>query len=205
MTFRRSPNWMLGAALTLPLALTLALPFGARADDPGHDRPRHPHGRARLFLVLRIADELELSDEKALAVDHALEAAEKKREELHKKRHELNDQLRAELDKPKPDDAKLTKLIDQSLAFDRERAQSLEESFNGLKKILTVPQQAKLVLLRARMYREINPHDGEFPPMGPHGRHGMGGPHGPGPRADDGPGGMPPPPPPGPDGPADEG
>lgn len=203
MKTRKFNGLLFGAAVALPIALILAAPFGALADPRGKDDAPH-RGRARLFLVLRIADELELSDEKALAVSHALESAEARREELHKKRHELNDQLRTELDRSKPDEAKLSKLIDQSLELDRQRAQSLEESFNSLKKILTVPQQAKLVLLRARMYREVNPHDGEF-----HGgwRHRMDGPRGDrGPRGDDGPGrGGPPAPPPGGDGPADEG
>lgn len=174
MKIRKPHTLLLGAAIALPLALTLALPFAAMA-DPHEDGSRH-HGRSRLFLVLRIAEELDLSDEKALAVNHALEAAEGKREELRTKRHELNDQIRAELEKPKPSDAKLDKLIDQSFELDRQRAKSLEESFDGLKKVLTVPQQAKLVLLRARMHREANPHDDGFhsKPGGRWRRHGDG-------------------------------
>jgi Spy/CpxP family protein refolding chaperone len=156
MKIRKLHVLLLVAALAVPLAALAA--FG-RTGPEGH----HPK-RARLFLVLRMADALDLSDEKALEVDHVLEQAEAKRDELMKKRQALNDEIRDALAKPKPDDAKLSTLIDQAVALDRERMQAFEASFNSLKKVLTVEQQAKLVLLRAKMHGEAH--------------RGMGGPHG---------------------------
>jgi Spy/CpxP family protein refolding chaperone len=174
------------------LAAVLAVPLGVTADSSRGDPAGDHHKRARLFLVLRMADALDLSDEKTLEVNQLLEQAEPRRAELHQKRRALSDQIREALGKPKPDDAQLAKLIDEAIDLDRQQARSFEDSFNALKKILTVEQQAKLVLLRESMHREIHPHEGGF-------RHGgMGRPwHRGGPQGDDG--APPPPPPDGPD------
>jgi hypothetical protein len=67
----------------------------------------------------------------------------------------------------------------------------MEDSFTSLKKILTVEEQAKLVLMRMQMHHEPGPH-------GPGGWHGGGGwHHGPEsvPGGDHGPGDHRPPPP----------
>lgn len=173
----------------LLLALALALPLSAAADCPD-DSPEHPQrGRGRLFLVLRIADELELSDEKALAVSHLLEQAEGQREELRNKRRDLDRQVREALGQQKPDQTALAKLVDQAVDLDRQQARANQESFTALKKVLTVEQQAKLVLLRSRMHRETRFRGGGWhdmdggpkpPRMRDHGR-GHDGPRGDGP------------------------
>lgn len=176
-------------------AVAILVPLVAIAEGPHHDAQKDFDSRGRLLLVLRIADELGLSDEKALAVSRALKEAETKRDELHAKRRELEKQIRDALGQKKPDDAELGKLIDQAVDLDRQRAKVMEDSFTSLKKILTVEEQAKLVLMRMRMHHEPGPH-------GPGGWHGGGWHHGPegGPEGDHGPGDhRPPPPPPGPE------
>jgi len=187
----------------LLLAVAILVPLAAMAEGPRRGPDKDFGSRGRLLLVLRMADELDLSDEKALAVSRALKEAEGKRDAIRKKRRDLDKQLSDALAQKKPDDAALTKLIDQAIELDRERAKLMEDSFTSLKKILTVQEQAKLVQLRMRMHREMGPE------MGPHGpgggwHHGGGFHHGPGggggPDADAGPGGhRPPPPPPGED------
>lgn len=144
------------------LALALALPLIAAADsprDPPHD---HLPGKGRLFLVLRMADELDLSDEKALAVSHLIEQAQGKREDLRNTRRDLDRQIREGLAQQKPDQAALAKLVDQAAELDRRQARANEESFTALKKVLTIEQQAKLVLLHWRMHRETRFHGGRW-------------------------------------------
>jgi uncharacterized membrane protein len=173
-------------------AAAILVPLVAIAEAPHREADRDFGSRGRLLLVLRMADELGLSDEKALAVSRALKEAESKRDEIHTKRRELEKQIRQALAQKKPDDAALGKLIDQAVDLDRQRAKAMEDSFTSLKKILTVQEQAKLVLMRMEMHHEPGPH-------GPGGWHGGGWHHGPdGPEGDHGPGGHgPPPPPPG--------
>jgi uncharacterized membrane protein len=175
-------------------AAAMLVPLVAIAQAPHREADRDFGSRGRLLLVLRMADELGLSDEKALAVSGALKEAETRRNEIHAKRRQLEKQIREALAQNKPDDAALGKLIDQAVDLDRQRAKAMEDSFTSLKKILTVQEQAKLVLMRMEMHHEPGPH-------GPGGWHGGGGwHHGPdgGPEADHGPGGhRAPPPPPG--------
>jgi Spy/CpxP family protein refolding chaperone len=146
----------------LLLVAALAVPLGVMADSSRGGPPGYHHKRARLFLVLRMADALDLSDEKALQVNHLLEQVELKRDDLRKQRDVLNEQIRGALDEPQPDDAKLAKLIDQAIDLDSQQARAFEDSFNALKKVLTVEQQAKLVLLRAKLHGEVHPRERGF-------------------------------------------
>jgi len=157
----------IGRALGFILALTLAVPLAASADPP--DRPEHKHDAAgpRLYLVLRMADELNLSDEKALAVSRILKEGDDKRETLRKKRAELEDKIRDALAQSKPDAAALGKLVDQATEMHKEQGRIADESFTALKKVLTVQEQAKLVLLRSRLHHDFRFH--MRPPDGPMG------------------------------------
>ena len=194
MKNRRTAGWL--------LSIALALPFCAIADTakPDSGKTHGPDG-PRLFLVLRMADALDLSDEKALAVSRVLKEADEKRDELRKKRSALEDQIREALKKSKPDEAALTKLIDQSKELHKQQEGVAEDSFTALKKVLTVEQQAKLVLLRSRLRHEFGPrmHDGGRSQMGE--RRWRRGEPGPGPERGREPGHGPGHPPPGPDGP----
>lgn len=140
----------------LLLVAALAVPLVAMAGFGRERGEGYHHKRTRLFLVLRIADALDLSDQKALEVNHVLERAEARRDELREKREALNDEIRDALATAKPDEAKLAKLVDQAVDLDRQRMHAFEESFDSLKKVLTVEQQAKLVLLRAKMHGEAH-------------------------------------------------
>jgi hypothetical protein len=149
-------------------AALLPLFAGADVDKTGFGPMRGPGG-PRLFLVLRMVDALGLSDEKALAVSRILKQGDEKREELRSKRKELEKQIRDALAKPKPDSAVLTTLVDQAVELHRQQEQIADDSFTALKKVLTVEEQAKLVLLRSRLRREFGlrssehrDHDGHW-------------------------------------------
>jgi len=185
-------------------ALVLACPLYAIADPgkPGGDMPSHGHDGPRLFLVLRMADALDLSDEKALEVSRLLKQADEKRDELRRQRFELEDKIRGALRQSKPDEATLAKLVDQAAELHKQQERVAEDSFIALKKVLTVEQQAKLVLLRTRLRHEFGPHmRGMDEHRGHGGRgHGPGREHGP----DDGPDSGPPPGPAGQAGPEED-
>jgi len=185
-------------------AIVLALPLVAIADPAKPDAGMMQDSDGpRLFLVLRMADALDLSDEKALAVSRVLKQADEKRDELRQKRLDLESQIREALKKSKPDEAALVKLIDQSSELHKQQERVAEDSFTALRKILTVEQQARLVLLRSRLRHEFGPrlheggrfHDGGHrwrggeheprPERGPEGRPGPGHPP-PGPPAPEG-------------------
>ncbi len=150
---------ILGLALATLLALVVALPLAVRADaHKGEEAKRHHVGRMRLYLVLRMADRLGLSDEKALAVDHVLMQMGEKRQALRDKRFDLEKQIRQALDQAKPDGSALAKLVEQAVDLHKQQGKLAEESFTALKKVLTVEEQAKLVLLRSEMRREFRRH-----------------------------------------------
>jgi len=122
------------------------------AQKPG-ERPWRD--RARTFVVLRIADALKLSDKEALQVSEVIRQADERRGELLKQRQTLEEQLRTALASKTPDDAELAKLVAQGNDIDQRLALVPETSFHDLQKILTVQQQAKLLLFRRELQGEV--------------------------------------------------
>jgi len=119
-------------------------------------QPPEPHrGRARTFLVLRLAEVLNLPDEKALKVSSILRGVEKQRRDLRRRRNDVEEKLRAALEKAPPEAGKLKDLVAEANRIDREHALLPEKSFLEVQKILTPQQQAKLILFRPDLEKEI--------------------------------------------------
>ena len=115
--------------------------------------PTHDH--ARTFLVLRLAEELNLPDDKALEVSAVIRKSDEHRNDLAAQREQLEKQIRTALDHNPPDDAALAKLVSQANDIDQQLAQIPETSYRDIQKLLTVEQQAKLVLFRPQLRRQI--------------------------------------------------
>ena len=123
--------------------------IGAAADTPpGRDR-------ARTYLVLRVVDALDLSDEKALQMRDILRRADDRRLDLTTKRDALDAKLRTALAQAPVDASALGQLVADAHAVQREMAALPEHTFGEAQKILTVEQQAKLLLFRRDLQGEV--------------------------------------------------
>jgi hypothetical protein len=135
------------AALLACLVATAAL--GAATDTtPGRDK-------ARTYLMLRVVDALDLSDEKALEMRDILRRADDRRLELTDKRDTLDSKLRAALAAKPVDGPALGQLVTDAHTVQRELASLPEHTFTEAQKILTVEQQAKLLLFRRDLQGEV--------------------------------------------------
>ncbi len=136
----------------LLIVFALALPatgvFAQPQEAPGRDR-------ARMFLVLRIADALKLNEQEALKVSEVVRRSDDHRRELAQQRQEIEDKLREALAKQPPESAQLTALINQCNDVDQKLALVPEESFRDLQKVLSTEQQARLMLFRRELQGEI--------------------------------------------------
>jgi len=133
----------------------LLLSAAARAEPPTGEGTGPPQERARTYLVLRMAEALGLSDEKAIALNGILRGAEDQRHQLRQRRRALEDHVRAALAHVPLDQAELGRLVAEGNAIDQEMAGLPEKSFREVQKELTVEQQARLILLRPELQREI--------------------------------------------------
>jgi Heavy-metal resistance len=115
---------------------------------PGRDR-------ARTYLMLRVVDALSLSDEKALAMREVLRHADDRRLELTTKRDALETRLRAALGTSPIDEPSLAKLVADAHTVQRDLAELPEHTFSEAQRILTVEQQAKLLLFRRDLQGEV--------------------------------------------------
>jgi hypothetical protein len=152
--------------MVVPLCVSAQPP----AEGPGRDR-------ARTFLVLRIADALKLNEQEALKVSNVIRQSDDHRRELVQRRQTLEQRLREALAKQPLDAPTLTTLITEGNDIDQKLAMVPEESFRELQKILTVEQQAKLMLFRRELQGEIRRAlQGHRPAGGRKGRGAAGGP-----------------------------
>jgi Spy/CpxP family protein refolding chaperone len=121
-------------------------PAQARPDDLEH---------ARTFLVLRLTDELDLTDEQVLKVNHALKGIVDRQHALRTRRKDVEAKVTALLGKTPVDAAALEPLVKDCLAIDHELALLPEETTNELIGLLTVEQRARFVLIRPQLQREV--------------------------------------------------
>ncbi len=142
---RRIKLAMVLAGLTLVPLRVVAQPA---SNTPWRDR-------ARAFLVLRIADALRLNEQEAIKVSQVIRQSDEHRQALAQERRTLEQKLRETLAKQPPDTAALTKLISEGNEIDQKLAMVPEQSFRELQKILTVEQQANLMLFRRELQGEI--------------------------------------------------
>lgn len=146
--------------LTVVLATFLAVAVLSHAVQSQPTAGPHPEGpprreRARTFLVLRIVDALNLNDQDALKVSNIVRQSDERRQQLIKQRQGLEDQLRAALAKKPVDPANLSKLIGEGNALDQQIALIPEDTFHEMQKVLTIEQQAQLMLFRRELQGEI--------------------------------------------------
>ena len=133
------------------LTALAALPVFAQPPKPHSGTHRE---QARTFLVVRIADALKLNDQDALKVAAVVRASDERRQDLRRQREALEAKLRTALKKPESA-ADLPQLIGEGNDLDQELALVPENTFRELQKILTVKQQAKLLLLRRDLQDEV--------------------------------------------------
>jgi uncharacterized membrane protein len=129
--------------------LVAGLATGATSDaPPGRDR-------ARTYLMLRVVDALDLSDEKALQMRDILRRADARSLELTKKRDHLDGKLRAALAQKPIDPAALGQLVTDARTVQRDLASLPEHTFAEAQKVLSVEQQAKFLLFRRDLQGEV--------------------------------------------------
>jgi hypothetical protein len=136
-----------GVGALLALAL-VSSPVHAAAPEPARDR-------ARTYLMLRLVDALDLPDDKALALRTIFRKADERRIALLASRQALDKQLRAALARHDKDTSELGRLVGEINGVDRELAAVAEDSFGEAQKVLTVEQQAKLLLLRRELQGQV--------------------------------------------------
>ncbi len=125
----------------------------AMAQTPDDDSRRD---RMRTFLVLRISEALDLPEEKALQISKVLRDGDDKRRDLVAQRREVERSLRSAIERPGKQDAEaISKLIVQGNEIDSQIAMIPEASFRQVQGLLTVEQQARLVLLRPELKAQI--------------------------------------------------
>lgn len=119
----------------------------------GAEEHRDRAGRARTLLVLRIAEELELSDEKALQISRIFKAGGEKREALRAERRALDSQLETAVSAG--DEAAVKTLVSQAREIDRKAQMVALDSFAEIDSVLSVIEQGKLALLVPKIQDQL--------------------------------------------------
>lgn len=126
------------------------------AAAPGEDDLRG-EGRARTLLVLRIAEDLGLTDDKALAINRLLTAAQARREEIQRKRAALAPEIEKAVAAGEND--RIEALVAEARDIDRELLLVVADVFEEIGSALTVAERGKLTLLIPELQRDLRGGD----------------------------------------------
>ncbi len=126
------------------LAATTAVAEGDRS---------HRADRARTFLVLRIAEALELSDAKALEISGIFKTAGEQRRAIAKERQAMRPSLEAAIDAGEA--SSIDELVAKAHAIDRRMLLVVSDSFAEVNKVLTPVQRGKLALLIPQVQEQL--------------------------------------------------
>jgi hypothetical protein len=109
-----------------------------------------------MFLAMRLAEKLDLSDQKTLALSRIFRDADERRQKLLDERHGVEEKIQKALAASSPDEAALGKLVGEAADIDHKLATGMEDTFRDVAKQLTVAEQAKLVLARPEIRGEVH-------------------------------------------------
>lgn len=122
----------------------------------GAARPGRGGGRGPMLVVLRIAEELHLSDEQTIKVAGEFRRVAQQRRELVARKSTLASKLEAQLAQQPRDDKALDALTEQMVAVEQQLLQLPEQLWKGVQPVLTAEQRARLILLRGKMKQQLD-------------------------------------------------
>lgn len=128
---------------------------GAASGFAGGARGGRGGGRGGMLVVLRIAEELHLSDEQTIKVAAEFRRVGQQRRELVGKKNALAAKLETQLAQQPRDDKALDALTDQMVAIEQQLLQLPEQLWKGVQPVLTAEQRARLILLRGKMKQQL--------------------------------------------------
>lgn len=147
------------AAATLAGAPALAQPKGpppAMPPGPGGDRGpeelrRDVVERMRAMRAWKLTEALKLDEATSAKLFPVLARFDDKEMDLGKERNEIMRGLNAEVEAPKPDNARLTQYVDRMLALRVKQRAIEDDKVKELRKVLTPLQQARLMMILPRI------------------------------------------------------
>lgn len=117
------------------------------------DGPLRGEDRARTFLVLRIAEALDLSDDKALQISRVLKTASERREAIRGERAALAPDLESAISGG--EDSAIEALVTKALEIDRRLLLVVADSFEEIGALLTVAERGRFALLVPELQSQL--------------------------------------------------
>lgn len=146
-------------ALLVVSLFALSLSYGAVAMDYQKRTQRHQtkqvHDRLRLVRMWKLTDYLKLDEQTAAKLFPILNRYDDQRLALNEVRVGVMKEIKAELDKETPDEKKLGELLAKAEELRLQMEKLNQSERNELKKVLSVKQQAKLILFNLSFDRDL--------------------------------------------------
>ncbi len=141
---------LLAVALTLALSLP-ALGHGERKE--GKEKRKRIEKKIEMLKAMRLSEELELSEEESIKFYSIMREHHKQRRDLREAIRELAEKLEGEL--KKKNTKKMKDLIEKIEAKSNEMCELKQTQHSRFKELLSIEQQAKLIMLMPRIGHEI--------------------------------------------------
>ncbi len=127
--------------------------FAQKHDKPLLDDDK-PHKMLEVIKILKIVEFLDLDEEQTIAFFPKLKKIEKHKRESFRERRKLLGKLHKQLEQEKSDKS-IKQTIDKVLKFDKDAKEKEEQLQEEMLSVLTIKQQAKLLIFQERFEEEI--------------------------------------------------
>lgn len=165
-------------ALTIALAMTALPAFAQRrmqdpppddrqqeegeiAPDPGQGGPPSEERREEIrkkieaVRIWRLTEELKLDAATSAQLSSLLSSLDQKRRDLHREQREAMRELQLSLRAAKPEESKIKPLLEKVERNHRAMQELRDREIKGMKKFLTIEQQARFLLFQKAFQREM--------------------------------------------------
>jgi ATP-dependent Lon protease len=140
--------------LMAALVLLLSVGIFAQVKRKTEMKEEDPQKLIEAIKIWKISEFLELDDEQMVMFFPKLKKLEKHRRESFKERSALLEKLRTQLGKKASEEA-LKDLIEEVVTFDRLTKEKEQDLRDEIMSVLTIPQQAKLLIFEERFEHEL--------------------------------------------------
>ncbi len=129
-------------------------PSGKPEERPMWNR-EHMWKRIEMMKMWKLTEALNLDEKTAAKLFPMIHEYDQQQWKLRQKRHEIMKDMKAELEKEKPDSATLDKMIDAFKQNERDMVDSRNKALSELSKVLTQEQVAELIVAIPKFEHEV--------------------------------------------------
>lgn len=151
----RKSGWITAAVAVLALAATTATAQMMPGPGPGGGQRENMNREVEAIKISRLTEALKLDERTAATFVPLITGLDATRRTLMGERRQLLFELRRQLDAQRPDEKKLSAILDKLRKNEQGQMETRDKEYDAARTHLTVQQQARYVVFQMEFNREV--------------------------------------------------